>query len=186
MTARLITPPAVLPVSLAEAKANMGIDGDDQDGILTAWILGVASYAEGHMQRAIMEQGWRVTLDAFPDAIRLEAPPVVSVQTLRYVDADGADQVLDPADYRVDTESEPSYIVPARGKSWPATYEEINTVRVEYTAGYGVTPTDVPAGIKLFILAKLREQFDPAVRVEKDTVQATFIDRLLDQYRVYG
>jgi uncharacterized phiE125 gp8 family phage protein len=186
MTARLITPPTGLPVTLDEAKANMGIDGTDQDAVLTAWIMGVTAYAEQMTHRAIMQQGWRVTLDAFPDAIRLEAPKLLSVQSVNFVDAAGADQVLDPADYRVDTVSEPGYIVPARGKAWPVTYDEINAVSVDYTCGYGNAPADVPAGIRLFILAKLREQFDPAVRVEKDTVQATFIDRLLDQYVVYA
>lgn len=186
MTARLITPPVALPVALAAAKANLGIDGTDMDATITAWVLGITAYVEHYTGRALISQGWRVTLDSFGDSIRLEKPPTIAVASVKFLDAAGDLQTLDPADYLVDKITEPGYVLPGRGKSWPATFAEINAVSVDYTCGYGLTDADVPEGIKLFILAKLREQFDPAVRMERDTVQSNFLDRLLDPFKVYA
>lgn len=184
MATRLITPPAVLPVTLAEAKSNLRIDDDAQDSLITAWIEGITSYAEHETGRSIINQGWRVTLDKFPTAIELP-PPVYSVSSVEYLDPDGIEQTLDPADYIVDAVSEPGYVVPGVGKSWPETYDRINSVMVDVVSGYGPAPEDVPPGLRLFILAKLTEQFDPAVRMEKDTVQSSFIDKMLDRFKVY-
>lgn len=185
MTARLISPPAALPVTLEAAKNNLGIDGAAMDGMVTAWVAGIVAHVEHQTGRALVQQGWRVTLDGFSAAIRLGSP-TISVESVKYLDADGAQQTLDPADYLLDLVSEPAYIVPAPGKAWPSTAGRINAVTVDYTCGYGPDDSTIPAGIKLFILAKLREQFDPAVRLERDTVQSSFLDRLLDPFRVYA
>lgn len=182
---RLITPPTALAVSLAAAKANLRIDGTDQDALLEAWIRGITEHAEHLMGRALISQGWQTTLDRFPDAIQLANPPVIAVQSIVYFDEDGVEQTLDPADYKLDRISEPGYIVPAHNASWPATFCQVNAVTVNYTCGYGETDASVPAVIKMYLLAKLAEQFDPATRPEKETVQSCFLDRILDRYRVY-
>ena len=185
MTARLITPPEALAVSLASAKLNLKIDSSDQDAIITAWIQGITAHAEHITGRSFINQTWRVTLDAFPSAIKLPCP-VSSVTSVKYLDTTGAEQTLAANQYLVDSVSEPGVIVPAVGASWPATYPQVNAVYVDVVAGYGATDASVPDGIKLYILAKLTEQFDPAIRLEKDTVQASFLDCLLDRYRVWS
>ena len=185
MPTRLIIPPAALPVSLAEAKLNLRIDGNEQDSLIEAWIHGITAHAEHLAGRSFINQTWRVTLDKFPDAIELP-PKVSSVTSLKYLDEEGTEQTLDPADYIVDSVSEPGYLVPGVGKSWPSTYDRINAVYCDVVSGYGASYTDVPPGLRLYILAKLTEQFDPSVRVEKDTVQASFIDSMLDRYKVWA
>lgn len=188
MTTRLITPPAELAVSLAEAKQNLRIESDDTslDQLITAWLGGVIDHAEHRMGRAIISQTWRVTLDRFPDAIELAMPPLVSVTSLKYIDAEGVEQTLDPQDYLIDAVNEPGYVVPAQGRAWPTTADQINAVSVEFVCGYGADSTSTPKAIKTYILAKLVEQFDPATRSESVTVQSSYLDRLLDRYMVYG
>jgi uncharacterized phiE125 gp8 family phage protein len=186
MTVRLVTPPAALALSLASAKAALRIDGSDQDELVSSWVAGIVSYAEHITGRSFVNQGWRVTLDAFPDAIELPRPPVIQVASVQFLDSNDALQTLSPADYVSDIASEPGYVVPARGKSWPATYDEINAVTVECTCGYGANESAVPAGIKLYILAKLREQFDPAIHADRGAVQSSFLDSLLDPFKVYA
>ena len=184
MPTRLITPPAALAVSLAEAKLNLRIDGNEQDSMIEAWIHGITAHAEHLTGRSFINQTWRVTLDSFPDAIELPGP--VSSVTVKYIDEAGTEQTLDQADYIVDSASEPGYAVPGVGKAWPATYDRINAVNVDVVAGYGDSEVNVPKGITLYILARLVEQYDPAVRVEKDTVQSSFLDRMLDRWKVYA
>lgn len=185
MTYQLITPNTVLEVSLVDAKAQLGIDGADLDATVTAWLKGVAAYAQHQTGRVILNQTWRTTLDQFPDAIRLPFSPCASVTSLKYLDVAGFEQTLNPADYELSSENQASWVVPAYGKAWPLTYEKINSVKVDAVFGFGSLIADVPADYKLFILAKLREQFDQGTKLSVDTVQSSFIDHLLDVQRVY-
>lgn len=193
MPTKIITPPAEMPVTLAEAKLSLKADGDEQDALISAWIEGITAYAEHYTGRAFINRGMRVILDAFPVAesggegvIFLDHPPIASVESINYVDLAGADCTLDPQDYVVDADSEPGCVVIGAGRAWPETLDRIKSVTCDYTAGYGPDSSFVPKGIKLFILAKLAEQMDPAVRMEKDTVQSSFIDCLLHPYKVYS
>lgn len=183
MSATLLTMPADLPVTLAEAKEDLRIDDASQDAVVAAWLAGIVDYTEHRLGRALISQTWRIWADAFPDAFMVPRPPAASVTAIRYFDAANAQQTLNPADYVLDAAKLPGWIVPAPGKSWPMTFERINACWADVVCGYG-TAADVPAAIKLYIRAKLREQFDPAVRPEKDTVQSSFLDRLLDPYMI--
>ena len=185
MTYQLITQNAVLEVSLVDAKAQLGIDGTELDATVTAWIKGVVAYAEHQTGRVILNQTWRTILDTFPDAIRLPFAPCSSVTSVKYLDSAGVEQTLDPLDYELSTENQAAWVVPAYGKTWPATFDKINAVKVDAVFGYGALITDVPSDYKLFILAKLREQFDSATRMQENTVQSSFIDHLLDGKKVY-
>ena len=185
MTHEIITPNTVLEVSLTAAKAQLGIDGADLDATVTAWIKGIVAYAQHQTGRVILNQTWRTTLDSFPNAIRLPFAPCSSVTSITYLDSAGAQQTLSSQDYELSTENQTAIVVPAYGKTWPSTYNKINAVKVDAVFGYGSTIADVPSDFNLFILAKLREQFDSATRPERDTVQASFIDHLLDGKKVY-
>ncbi len=189
MTARLVTAPTVPAVDLADVKRNLRIDSDDTsfDANLADWIAGVVAHAEHYTGRALMSQAWRVALDAFPDVIDLPVAPVLSVATVKYYDSDGVLQTLASTEYTVDTETAPGRIVPAPTKSWPSTQTgRINAVLVDLTAGYGTTSASTPAGFKLYLLAKIAEQFDPNARGERVTVQSTYIDMMLDPFKIWS
>jgi uncharacterized phiE125 gp8 family phage protein len=183
----MVRPPAALAVSLDDVKDTLRIERDDTslDALLAIWAAGVTAEAEHATGRAFINRSMRVTLDRFPDAIRLSAP-TFSVESVRFQDPDGQWQTLDPADYYADKVTKPGYVVPARGKSWPATADGLNVLAVDYTAGHGPDSTTTPAAAKLYILARLAEQWEPASKEFKETVQSAFIGRLLDSLKVYG
>lgn len=187
MDLTLKTPPAVLAVTLDDAKLNLRIDGTDHDTLVSAWLGGVIGYAENIMRRSIMTQTWCLKVDSFPRNkhgrdIRLPMCPVIKVTSVKYIDENGDQQTLDESKYVLTGDS----LIEAHGAVWPEAKERMNAVEIEYDAGYGSAPTETPKEIRLYVLAKLNEQFDPAIRPEKDTVQASFIDRLLDRYLVVG
>ena len=184
MTAIRITPPESLPVSLDTAKANMRVDGGDMDALITSWIKGIVAALEHEIGQCLIEQMWRVTLDCFPEAIKLP-PPVMSVASVKYFDVDGVEQTLAPAAYRLWRARYQSHLMPVLGGAWPTTLAGAD-VTVEVVCGYGAAPEDVPENVQLYILAKLVEQFDPATRLERATVQSAFVDRLLDACRSYA
>jgi uncharacterized phiE125 gp8 family phage protein len=187
MTMRQLAAPTMMAVMLADARVVLRIDDDDTafDGQIAIWVAGITVEAEHATGRAFVNRPMRVTLDRFDDAIRLSAP-TFSVEAVRFIDLAGVTQTLDPIDYYADTVTEPGYLVPARGRAWPATVAGLNTVTVDFTAGYGPDATTVPPAAKLYILARLAEQWDPAVKEFKETVRSNFTTRLLDSLQVYG
>lgn len=155
------------------------------DTLLAIYIAGIVAEAEHQISSAIINRPMRVTLDGFSDAIRLAAP-TFSVESLTYFDPEGEVQTLDPQDYYVDKVTEPGYIVPAAGRSWPATACGLNVVTVNFTAGRGIDSTSTPDCVRLYVLARLAQQWDPKDREFKDTEPSKFIERLLDPMAVYG
>lgn len=187
MTTRLITPPAALAVSMTDAKNVLRIEqGDTEfDTQITLTLKGIISQCEHELGRALVHQQWRVSLDTVSDAIRLERPPIVSVEAVRFYDAANVLQTLDPQDYFADTVSEPGYVVPASGRAWPELYARPHAITVDYTCGYGPDYTTVPADVQLYILARLAEQWDPATQEFKQTAQSDYLKALLWSCKVY-
>lgn len=72
MTPVLVSPPASLPVTLAEAKAHCRVDHDDEDALIEAYIAAAVAHLDGWrgvLGRAIMPQTWAVTVDAAGDYV---------------------------------------------------------------------------------------------------------------------
>jgi uncharacterized phiE125 gp8 family phage protein len=179
-TARLITPPAALAVSLAQAITAARADGAGLDADVEQAVRGFTENAEHATRRAFITQTWRATLHAFPPAIKLPNAPLQSVVHVKFYDTAGVQRTLDPQDYIVDAESEPGLVVPAPGKAWPATAARINAVEVQYKCGYGDGDAAVPDSLKSYVLAKVAEQFAQAGAPSPN------IHRLLDRYRVFA
>jgi hypothetical protein len=75
------------------------------------------------------------------DEVWLPMPPIASVDSLRYYDADGTLQTMSSSGYYVDDYG--GRIVLVSGTSWPTTQTRPNAVRVRYQAGYNL-PDDSP------------------------------------------
>lgn len=159
---KLITPPPFAPLTLAEAKEYLRVDHNDEDATITRMISAATGYADGpdgFLARALIDQTWELTLDAFPlREIRIPLPPLIEVVNVFYDDGAGVQQILSTASYSVDKINEPGWIVPVG--SWPATFDGINSVRVRFRAGYvdasqsppvGEVPEDIVQALLLYI-----------------------------------
>lgn len=192
MGLRLITPPAVEPVSLEEVKAHLRIADDDSDTLLPIYIAAARQWIDGNdgwLGRALVSQTWELTLDEFPTSeIRLPLPPVQSVTSVKYDDGDGIEQAIDSADYYLDTTGGVGWVVPLANVSWPATLAGVNTVRVRFVAGYA-TAADVPAPIRAAILLMVGHLFanrEAVMSGPNDIRQLPLgVDALLAPYRVF-
>lgn len=153
MKVTLVTPPAVEPVSLIEAKSHLRVDFSDDDTLIRSYITAARGYVEQHLRRALVTQTWESVLDYWPATGRLMLPfpPLQSVTSVTYYDEDGASAVFASSNYLVDAVGEPGCIVLKTNKSWPTvTLQETNGVVVRFVAGYGVA-ADVPEAIKAAI-----------------------------------
>ncbi|QIM48985.1 hypothetical protein G9Q38_07215 [Pusillimonas sp. DMV24BSW_D] len=193
MSLKVITPPAAEPVSLQEAKLHLRIIAalsdtatHPEDAMIESLIVAARQGAEHLTGRALMPQTFELGLDGFVDKIKLPMPPLVSITSLTYVDVAGNVQVLDSADYEVDTYSEPAKIVRPYGTFWPATKCQPNAVMIRYEAGYA-NATDVPSQIKSWMLLRIGSLYSNRedVNVGNIVTDFKFADRLLDAYRTY-
>lgn len=182
MSARLVTPPVGLPVPLAAAISKARADGADMEAEVELEVRGIAGQVEHEIGRALIEQTWAVTLTGFPPSIKLPmAAPLIAVVSVKFVDTDGQLKTLDPQDYFVDSVSEPAYVMPAPGRSWPATAVRANAVEVQYRCGYGTDHTAVPPAIQSYILGRLE-----LLHLPTGSKSGEFLSGLLDSHRVYG
>jgi uncharacterized phiE125 gp8 family phage protein len=102
MTPILITPPAVEPLSIAETKAWLRIEGEAEDDIVGALIGSARLVVESLTRRLLVVQTWRLVLDDWPArGVTLPFSPVRSV-IVRTFDASGAATTTDPEQYRLD------------------------------------------------------------------------------------
>lgn len=173
----LITPPAVEPVSLPELKEYLRMDpGDDsQDVTIQGLAMAARSWAEVFTGRRFVKQTWRLLMDFFPGyidlklagqrtsspfvsgsnavlvgiryAIVLSFPPVRSIVSFVYQDANGNVTVMDPSSgYVADIESNPARLTPPFGQMWPVARVVVNAVQIDYELGYA-QPLTVSSGI---------------------------------------
>lgn len=137
MALKLITPPAMEPVTLAEARAQMH-GYEDEDSLIQSYITAARQSSEHCTRRAYLSQVWELTLDRWPaKAIKLPFPPLISVASIKYKDQDGTETTWDQANYIVDADSEPAQVVLDYNESWPnETLYPVGAIKIRFSAGY--------------------------------------------------
>lgn len=190
MHLKLITAPALEPITLEQAKAHLRVEVNDDDLLIGSLITAAREAAEHETQRALMPQTWDLTLTAFPaGAIRLPKPPMASITSIQYIDADGALQTMAEADYLLSQHSEAAEISPVYGADWPTAREQPGAVTVRYVAGYPDADS-VPAQIKAWMLLRIGALYENRESVVNGTISqdlgSGFVDRMLDAYKVWG
>lgn len=171
---QLVTPPAIEPVTTAEAKLFLRLDTAADDALVTTLIAAARRQVEQILARALITQTWNYLLDAFPWGplplgyvlgtseripttpwLELPKAPLQSVVSLKYLDGAGTLQTLAGSAYTVDAISEPGRIMPVVGTSWPLTQTVPNAVTVQFKAGYGdaaaAIPDDILVALKMVL-----------------------------------
>jgi len=67
MKRMLLEGPAVEPVLVAEAKAHLRLDGDDEDTLIGALIAAGRVSVESDTRRALIAQSWRAYVGDWPE-----------------------------------------------------------------------------------------------------------------------
>lgn len=185
MSLVLVSAPSVYPVSLAEAKAHLRIDHDDENDLIEGLIAAATMNIDGEngwLGRALITQTWNLYLDCFPCrphecdfakkyGIRVPLPPLQSIESIVYTDNLGAETTLAADQYQI-KKGENGVILPAFGTSWPQTRAVSDAVKVNFVAGYEPTaasPTDyadsVPQPIKQSVLLTVGHWYENRVPV---------------------
>lgn len=142
--------PAVEPVSLADAKAYLRLDGEDEDELVGALIAAGRITVERATRSYLLAQQLRLTLPACDPAraIRIPLAPLMSVDAVRLRLADGSLQLLAPEAYRLDAGRDPAELL-VDASALGATGRR--DVQVEATCGYGAAASAVPPPLVLAV-----------------------------------
>lgn len=118
----------------------------------------------------------------------LPYPPLISVDSIAYVDENGAAQTMAlPDAIQIDDVSIPARLAPAYGTTWPTTRRQQNAVSVTFTCGYA-DAAHVPETAKSWILLQLGALYQmreaELIAYRETPIVPKFVDRLLDDLRV--
>ena len=193
-----ITQPGPEPITLTDVQGQTRIDDlSAEASTIEVMIQAVRERAEQITRRAFVTQQWELTLDCFPyGAINLPKPPLQTVDSIKYIDVNGAEQTLDPLAYRVLKGGEPGAVQPLYGLQWPQTLNDLETVKIRFTCGYGpiapATSLNVPKAILQWCLLQVANLYEnresQGVATGRSTVfnlDATLCDGLLESYRLH-
>ena len=183
---KVIEQPKIEPVSIAEVKAQLGIDDTRSDDLIARRIVEARKFVEDYTGRALITQTREKRWDCFVD--EHELPSALSVVSVKYIDTDGTLQTLASDQYEMDTYPAIPFVQAKDNVTWPSTYAKRNAVRIQYTAGYGPRSSDVEPLIReaIILLVGHWMNFQGQIEGGISISRIPFAVRdLLDPYKLY-
>lgn len=150
MSVVVVTPPEP-GIDLALVKGHLRVDHEEDDQLIQAYVDAAVSHIDGPsgwLSRTIWPQTLELRQNVFCGPIRLPYGPVTDVVSVKYVDGDGVEQTMPPADYMLTNDG---VLTLAFGASWPALRGDAEGVRVQYEAGYEVLPPSILPAVMLTV-----------------------------------
>lgn len=185
-TIRTSAAPATNAVSAAEAKSQCRVDHSDDDTYIGRLIVAAQQMVEAYICRKLIQGTYIMELDDFPaGGIYLPYSPVVSVDSIKYYDADNTQQTWSSANYYYNIYEEPCFIEYLDG-DYPDVYEDRRTpVEVTFKTGY-TSPNAVPEALKQAILMLVADMYEQ--RLDQPRERFTTWKALSHPYKVsyYG
>lgn len=150
MTTILLSGPAVEPLSLSEAKSHLRVDHDDEDTLIQSLVTSARLHVETLTGRVLITQSWRLVLDSWPRRNILSIPvgPVQAVDEVRVYEDEDIVLTIEAANYLVETAGVPARLAMRGHKSWPGPGRPLGGIEIDFTAGFGDGPEDVPASLR--------------------------------------
>lgn len=160
--------PALEPVTLAEAKAHLRVDGTTEDWLIQSLIITSRLHVEAAVGLALITQSWSYTLDRWPRSLRLSLPlrPVAAIAEVKIWRTDGSSEVVPSSSYFLDGFGQPARIVWTGSELAPEPSRAANGVEIAFTAGFGAAPTDVPSTIRHAILLLVAHWYEHREPIE--------------------
>jgi len=188
MAITLLSGPAVEPVTLTEAKAHLRVDTNAEDTLIQSLIMASRLHIEAALDLALITQTWRDKRDAWPRSRTLNLPlrPVQSLTAVRVHVRDNEVQELDADAFILDGTANPARLVWRGTGTAPASSLAANGIEIDFVAGYGDAPSDVPQPIRqalLLLTAYWYENREPVEIGAAATVVPGAVSELLSPYR---
>jgi uncharacterized phiE125 gp8 family phage protein len=131
-----------LPIALAELKAFLRVTVSDEDALLAGLARGAADMCEAFTGRALIDRAVEEAMTASAVWTRLGAAPVLSIEGVSALAANGDTSPVAAGAYAID--------VDAAGDGWVRVRDAggAKRVLVSYHAGMAADPNGLPEGIR--------------------------------------
>ena len=165
------------PITLDDARQFIKFDetDTDEDGLILNMIKAARTYIEKHAGIAMAKKVLQVLFDYDEDFI-LPVVPIVSVDKVETIDIEGeATELTLNTDYYTTGLNEKEIIYPCS-----SAYQ----LKVEYTAGYGETETEVlPADLRHAVLTQVAQWYDNRDDFAELTIMGS-VQKIINMYKV--
>lgn len=174
-TVTIITPPASLPVSVADAKAFLNVEGTADDAMIEAFIYAAVDSIRQYCRRSIGTETLELRMDGFTardddavmalgpgmhtvslpvllgraDVIDLPFGPVGSITSITTYGRDNVSAVFSAANYGFDR----SRVYLNESASWPSNLRAFDAVAIRYVSGDATVPAAILQAIKTHVAA---------------------------------
>jgi uncharacterized phiE125 gp8 family phage protein len=139
----LINPPAQEPVSLAEVKLALRVDGNADDGHIQNLIKAARVMAEEYLRRALVTQTWQLQYDLYaPSVVNLPRGPIQSISFVKVINSEWVETTISESAYYLNAGKE-ALVFDAAPMG--------QIVQIQYVTGYGL-PANVPEPIRQGII----------------------------------
>lgn len=136
-------------MSASDLRAHLRLDSTAQDSYLESLIDAATRNIEEMSNRSMITQTWRLSLPRFWSGfVELPFAPLQAVDSIEYTDSDGVTQTLASDQYVVVTDTLVGRVHTGYAVSLPSVRSGPSAVVIEYEAGFGDDPTDVPVDIR--------------------------------------
>lgn len=151
MNWKVTTQPGGEPVTLDEAKDHIRVESSftADDDLINALITSARQWAENYLWRAIPEQTITLKRMAFANRMELPMTNLISVDSVKYLDEDGAGQTLSTDVYGVDTYATPGAVYLKDGQEWPDVDVDPLAVEIVYKAGWEASDSPLDYGVNV-------------------------------------
>ena len=170
---RLVTAPATEPLTYAEVKAYLRLNGDSEETFVTNLIVVARQYVESQIWRPLISQVQSMNFDKSElttQVYNINKAPVISINSVTYYDLNNALQTLNASDWESDIYSNPARF---RIKTLPQIYDRMNALQVNFTCGYA-NAASVPLPIKQAMLMLIGHYYEN----RQDVVTGTQVNKI--------
>ncbi|MFC0245234.1 phage head-tail connector protein [Falsochrobactrum ovis] len=180
----LVTPPALEPVTIADARAFLKISTDSEDEILGRLLKTARELVEAETGLAFIDQTWRLRVDRWPRSgrVALFKYPVKSIVSVVAYMPDGTAVNFQPEDFLLQHGRRPQRV-------YMPQYQDARSViglEIDFEAGFGESGAEMPDTLKHAVLSLTAHLFETRAVAPIPGASTTFpplIDRMVDSWR---
>ena len=154
---------AALPVQGLKDHLRLGTgfaDGAMQDGLIESYLRAALAAIEGRTGKAILQRRFKLVLDQWRSAEEQALPvaPVVVIESVTLVAADGSSTVVQPAAYTLGADFQRPKLA-AVGYLLPNVPTD-GRVEIVFDAGFGAVWAQVPADLQQAVLLLAAQYYE--------------------------
>ena len=173
-----------LPISVADAKAHLGVTNSTQDSLIEDLVWGGVKSFEKRANVCLSAQTWKAFLCKGYEFIELWKYPITGISTIQYYDDDNALQTLSTDDYFSNVYGgslgfEPRQTV-ITVEDIPSTYKRDDAFIITFPAGYSTIDYDVKQAVLSWVYRKYENPNDAV------SERISFFDNIVADSRSYG